>query len=86
MVGRDGIEPSTNGLKVHCSTAELTAHFYKVTPSREKRNYHSPRPLAGQGKGEGHIATMPIATEPSRGSCAAGLMNEGDMYREGREV
>jgi hypothetical protein len=25
MVGRDGIEPSTNGLKVHCSTAELTA-------------------------------------------------------------
>ncbi len=26
VVGRDGIEPSTNGLKVHCSTAELTAH------------------------------------------------------------
>lgn len=27
MVGRDGIEPSTNGLKVRCSTAELTTHW-----------------------------------------------------------
>jgi hypothetical protein len=25
MVGRDGIEPSTNWLKASCSTAELTA-------------------------------------------------------------
>src|SRR5208283_1387262 len=27
MVGREGFEPSANGLKVRCSTAELTAHF-----------------------------------------------------------
>lgn len=27
MVGRDGFEPSTNGLKVHCSTTELTARM-----------------------------------------------------------
>ncbi len=26
MVGELGIEPRTNGLKVHCSTAELLAH------------------------------------------------------------
>ena len=27
LVGREGFEPSANGLKVRCSTAELTAHF-----------------------------------------------------------
>jgi hypothetical protein len=27
VVGREGFEPSANGLKVRCSTAELTAHF-----------------------------------------------------------
>jgi hypothetical protein len=27
LVGRAGIEPAANGLKVRCSTAELTAHF-----------------------------------------------------------
>jgi hypothetical protein len=27
MVGREGFEPPANGLKVRCSTAELTAHF-----------------------------------------------------------
>ena len=26
LVGRAGIEPAANGLKVRCSTAELTAH------------------------------------------------------------
>lgn len=34
MVGREGLEPSTNGLKVHCSTTELTTRqkrgLYKV--------------------------------------------------------
>lgn len=34
MVGREGLEPSTNGLKVHCSTTELTTQkkleLYKV--------------------------------------------------------
>ena len=29
MVGRDGIEPSTNWLKASCSTAELTAQMTK---------------------------------------------------------
>ena len=28
MVGRAGIEPAANGLKVRCSTSELTAHFF----------------------------------------------------------
>jgi hypothetical protein len=27
LVGRAGIEPAANGLKVRCSTSELTAHF-----------------------------------------------------------
>ena len=27
LVGRAGFEPAANGLKVRCSTAELTAHF-----------------------------------------------------------
>ena len=27
LVGRVGFEPTANGLKVRCSTAELTAHF-----------------------------------------------------------
>jgi hypothetical protein len=27
MVGRGGFEPPANGLKVHCSTAELTARL-----------------------------------------------------------
>ena len=27
LVGREGFEPSANGLKVRCSTAELTAHL-----------------------------------------------------------
>jgi hypothetical protein len=27
VVGRVGFEPTANGLKVRCSTAELTAHF-----------------------------------------------------------
>ena len=48
MVGRDGIEPSTNGLKVHCSTAELTAPTLIDVASR-KRDYRSP--LAGEAKG-----------------------------------
>ena len=26
MVGREGLEPSTNRLKAYCSTIELTAH------------------------------------------------------------
>ena len=26
LVGRAGIEPAANGLKVRCSTSELTAH------------------------------------------------------------
>ncbi len=51
MVGRDGIEPSTNGLKVHCSTAELTAPASTRQCSRALRDNHSPLPLAGEGKG-----------------------------------
>ena len=31
LVGRAGIEPAANGLKVRCSTAELTAHCLSVT-------------------------------------------------------
>jgi hypothetical protein len=27
LVGREGFEPSANGLKVRCSTTELTAHY-----------------------------------------------------------
>jgi hypothetical protein len=27
-VGREGLEPSANGLKVHCSTTELTARLF----------------------------------------------------------
>ena len=37
LVGREGIEPSTNGLKVHCSTAELTAPLQSITLSRAAR-------------------------------------------------
>ena len=33
MVGCEGIEPSTNGLKVHCSTAELTTHTVALSTS-----------------------------------------------------
>src|SRR5690348_4488492 len=47
MVGREGIEPSTNGLKVHCSTAELTAPLQSITLSAQ-RDDHSPFPLAGE--------------------------------------
>lgn len=31
LVGCVGIEPTANGLKVHCSTAELTARFLKFS-------------------------------------------------------
>ena len=31
LVGRAGIEPAANGLKVRCSTAELTAHCLRAT-------------------------------------------------------
>ena len=30
VVGRVGFEPTANGLKVRCSTAELTAHFMNL--------------------------------------------------------
>ncbi len=30
MVGRAGLEPAANGLKVHCSTTELTARLIRI--------------------------------------------------------
>jgi hypothetical protein len=30
LVGRAGIEPAANGLKVRCSTSELTAHLWII--------------------------------------------------------
>ena len=51
MVGRDGIEPSTNGLKVHCSTAELTAPAFIKQRIARSAIITPPLPLAGEGKG-----------------------------------
>lgn len=38
MVGREGFEPSANGLKVRCSTAELTAHIMDNLKERPLNN------------------------------------------------
>ena len=38
VVGREGFEPSANGLKVRCSTAELTAHFMDNFKERPLNN------------------------------------------------
>src|ERR671916_2827752 len=49
VVSREGIEPSTRGLKVPCSATELPArHHYKV--------YHEPRPSVQEvaSPGEDH--------------------------------
>src|SRR5581483_8043987 len=52
MVGRDGIEPSTNGLKVRCSTAELTAPASINKSSREGRLSLSLLRERARGKGD----------------------------------
>ena len=38
MVGRGGFEPPANGLKVHCSTAELTALLIQNFEARPINN------------------------------------------------
>ena len=50
-MGRDGIEPSTNGLKVHCSTAELTAPASIKYTIAHRAIVTPPLPPAGEGKG-----------------------------------
>ena len=62
LVGRDGIEPSTNGLKVHCSTAELTAPASFNKPSCEAR-LSLPSPT---GRGQGVRAALPKSTTKHR--------------------
>ena len=37
VVGCEGFEPSTNGLKVHCSTPELTTHVNSLLPESVTR-------------------------------------------------
>ena len=59
MVGRDGIEPSTNGLKVHCSTAELTAPLLSNTASRVAQLSLPLSRLRERARGEGHAAKEP---------------------------
>ena len=75
LVGREGFEPSTNGLKVHCSTAELTAPSLSIPLSRKARRslLLSPRERA---RGEGHVATVSneaspddSPSPPGRGQC-----------------
>jgi hypothetical protein len=66
MVGREGFEPSTNGLKVHCSTAELTAPASIKQRCRAKRDDHSPTPF-GRGYGVRVRAAM-TSTEASKRS------------------
>src|SRR5687767_13399767 len=46
MVGRDGIEPSTNWLKARCSTTELTAHSRRrIIPE----HWGAPTPATADG-------------------------------------
>ena len=43
LMGREGLEPSTNGLRVHCSTIELTARGSGVndgTRTHDDRNHN----------------------------------------------
>ncbi len=52
MVGRAGIEPAANGLKVRCSTAELTAHL---------SHYFWTCPInSNSGECQGETDTIPI--------------------------
>ena len=50
LVGRDGIEPSTNWLKASCSTAELTARPGKAA--------HHSGSAAGDHRGESPSARL----------------------------
>ncbi len=42
MVGRERFELSTNGLKVHCSTAELTAPLQSITAVAQSATITTP--------------------------------------------
>jgi hypothetical protein len=53
MVGRERFELSTNGLKVHCSTAELTAPRFNQTTLSRKARRSLPLSLWERVRGEG---------------------------------
>ena len=68
MVGRAGIEPATNGLKVRCSTAELTAHQVKTQdlPLRQATYQYN------QGQKDGSLKTcaQPCQAEYKTGTAS----------------